>query len=201
MMFEMKNKELKVTGIALEGEVRFLLQRLERHAPDICKRSWRVSVLYERIARLAPDAGIMDERVLRSVLLQDIGFLRIGKRDLRNPRLCADHPVHGMQVLQAMVDQGLVDGEIILGHHENLDGTGYPSGLGWKELSIPSRVLWIADHLELVTGGIYSPGNMEAAIEDLYCWSDIIFDGEWVERLNEAHRAARADEADTYRQV
>ncbi len=36
-------------------------------------------------------------------------------------------------------------------HHEKLDGTGYPRGLGAEELSIPERVMAIADIFEALT--------------------------------------------------
>ena len=34
------------------------------------------------------------------------------------------------------------------GHHEKLDGTGYPKGLNYKELPIQPRIIEIADIFE-----------------------------------------------------
>ena len=37
------------------------------------------------------------------------------------------------------------------GHHEKMDGTGYPRGLRGEEMSIPARVMAIADIIEALT--------------------------------------------------
>ena len=41
--------------------------------------------------------------------------------------------------------------EIAGGHHERIDGKGYPRGLNEDELSIPARVMAIADVFEALT--------------------------------------------------
>ena len=41
--------------------------------------------------------------------------------------------------------------EIAGGHHETLDGRGYPRGLGAEQLSIPARILAIPDIFEALT--------------------------------------------------
>jgi HD-GYP domain-containing protein (c-di-GMP phosphodiesterase class II) len=37
------------------------------------------------------------------------------------------------------------------GHHEKIDGTGYPRGLRGEEMSIPARIMAIADIFEALT--------------------------------------------------
>jgi HD-GYP domain-containing protein (c-di-GMP phosphodiesterase class II) len=52
-------------------------------------------------------------------------------------------------------------------HHEKLDGTGYPRGLGADELSIPERVMAIADIFEALTAAdrpYTRPKTLSAAI-------------------------------------
>jgi HD-GYP domain-containing protein (c-di-GMP phosphodiesterase class II) len=41
--------------------------------------------------------------------------------------------------------------EIAAGHHEKLDGTGYPKGLDKSQLSLEARILAIADIFEALT--------------------------------------------------
>lgn len=45
-------------------------------------------------------------------------------------------------------------------HHEHIDGTGYPRGLTRMEMSVPARVMAIADVFEALTDGDrpYKPG-------------------------------------------
>jgi HD-GYP domain-containing protein (c-di-GMP phosphodiesterase class II) len=47
------------------------------------------------------------------------------------------------------------------GHHEKLDGTGYPSGLKAEQLSIPARIMAVADIFEALTAADrpYKPGK------------------------------------------
>lgn len=183
-MIKLKVTDSLVDRLCGEQEVRFLLGRLQRHAPEVYRRSLRMARLYEAIAGLKPEAAIADERTLRSVLLQDIGYLCIPLSGLHDPRQQVEHPSHGVKILAAMVLRDQIDPAIILHHHENLDGTGYPEGLGWKQLHQPCRVSRIVEHIELMTGGGDMPHIVVAAMEDLFCWSDVVFDREWVELLN-----------------
>lgn len=187
-MMNFKVNDSLVDRLCVEEEVRFLLGRLERHAPEVHRRSLRMARLYEAIARLKPEADIEDERTIRSVLLQDIGYLCIPLSGLNDPRQQVEHPNHGIRVLEAMIAQDRIDRRIILHHHENLDGTGYPHGLGWKQLHEPCRVSRIVEHIEFMTGGYYSASNLTSAMEDLFCWSDVVFEREWVELLNHVLR-------------
>jgi HD-GYP domain-containing protein (c-di-GMP phosphodiesterase class II) len=41
--------------------------------------------------------------------------------------------------------------EYACGHHEKMDGTGYPRGLKREQMSIPARVMAIADIFEALT--------------------------------------------------
>ena len=39
------------------------------------------------------------------------------------------------------------------GHHERMDGTGYPRGLTRDQMSVPARMMGIADIFEALTAG------------------------------------------------
>jgi len=41
--------------------------------------------------------------------------------------------------------------EYACGHHEKMDGTGYPKGLKREQMSIPARIMGIADIFEALT--------------------------------------------------
>ena len=43
--------------------------------------------------------------------------------------------------------------EIVGAHHEKMDGSGYPKGLTGDEISLPARMLVIADIFEALTAG------------------------------------------------
>lgn len=166
--------------VSRETELLFLLQRLKRHAPDIYQHSLRVASLFEQAVR-----GMnMTERELdisvRSALLHDIGYLHISPREESERE---NHPELGMKMIDHLGLSERVDREMIVSHHENLDGTGYPHGIGWNELSLNTRMLRIVDYLDNHTAGVYSPGHIHSAMEELFRWSDMLFDSELVDVL------------------
>ena len=94
----------------------------------------------------------------RAALMHDIGKLAISNRILDKPaRLTAaefarvkEHPLFTQWVLERVGcfrDLAPVAGA----HHERLDGSGYPRGLGPAELTLPMRVLAVADVYEALT--------------------------------------------------
>ncbi|MBK9610072.1 HD domain-containing phosphohydrolase [Candidatus Amarobacter glycogenicus] len=91
-------------------------------------------------------------------LLHDIG--KIGVRDtiLLKPgalspeerRLIEQHPTIGLRILEGARLPGQVL-EIVGGHHERLDGSGYPLGLSAEEISVFPRITAVADMYDALT--------------------------------------------------
>lgn len=88
----------------------------------------------------------------RAALLHDLGKLGISNTILDKPTKLTDgeiatvkaHPRLSSEILShigAFREISVLAGE----HHEKLDGTGYPSGLCGKQLSLESRLLAVAD--------------------------------------------------------
>jgi putative nucleotidyltransferase with HDIG domain len=91
-------------------------------------------------------------------LLHDIG--KIGVRDtvLLKPgpltaeerRLIEQHPTIGLQILEsAELPKEVL--AIVGGHHERLDGSGYPLGLSAEEISVFPRITAVADVYDALT--------------------------------------------------
>jgi len=94
----------------------------------------------------------------RGGLLHDIGKLGIPNEILDKPgklteeerQIIQKHPRLGARILEpisAYTDTLL----IVLQHHENYDGTGYPDGLAGEEISEHSRIYAVADRYEALT--------------------------------------------------
>ncbi|MCF2847535.1 HD-GYP domain-containing protein [Pseudoalteromonas sp. ACER1] len=92
-------------------------------------------------------------------LLHDIGQAKMPQGVLSKPSALNDNE---MQVVKKHVAQslGLVKGEkgitplmldMIVNHHERLDGTGYPRGITAEKLSRPARMMAIADVYDAMT--------------------------------------------------
>jgi HD-GYP domain-containing protein (c-di-GMP phosphodiesterase class II) len=96
--------------------------------------------------------------IRRAALLHDVGKLAISNRILDKPGKLTDeefgkireHPRISGQVLARIPGfSHLVD--LASAHHERLDGRGYPSGLRGDDLTLPMRVLAVADVYEALT--------------------------------------------------
>ena len=73
--------------------------------------------------------------------------------------------------------------EIILAHHERIDGRGYPRGLSGEDIPLLSRMISIADTYDVMTArdSYRTPVSQEAAIAELRRVSGTQLDGELVE--------------------
>jgi len=97
-------------------------------------------------------------RMRRVGLLHDIGKLALSNRILDKPgglthaefERVKEHPLFTQWVLERV--SCFADIAPIAGaHHERLDGGGYPRGLAADELTVPMRVLAVADVYEALT--------------------------------------------------
>ena len=95
------------------------------------------------------------ERLKVASLLHDLGKLAIdeailfkaGKLTKEEFEQIKKHPRWGTEVAQLVyfLDDVI---PIMIGHHENYDGTGYPNGVKGKDISLEARILSIADIYE-----------------------------------------------------
>ncbi len=69
-----------------------------------------------------------------------------------------DHPGQAVNLLYA---SGITDSawlDAVFQHHENMDGSGYPTGLRGNEISMPARILRVADlYAAKISGRYYRP--------------------------------------------
>ena len=101
-------------------------------------------------------AAVRDLR--RAARLHDIGKLAISNRILDRPGRLTDeeyanvrqHPVVTQRILERVPGFSEL-APVASAHHERLDGSGYPRGLSAGELTIPMRVLAVADVYEALT--------------------------------------------------
>jgi putative nucleotidyltransferase with HDIG domain len=120
-----------------------------------------------------------------AALLHDIGKIGISDAILNKPaRLTAEeyelmkkHPEYGWAVLRQV--PGMERASLmILHHHENYDGTGYPGGLKGEEIPIGSRIVSVIDAFDaMVSTRPYRQGMpFEEAERRLLAASNTQFD-------------------------
>lgn len=91
-------------------------------------------------------------------LLHDIGKIAIPISILEAPRRLTEdemqimkgHVVMTDQILRGVMDERIVN--VAAKHHEKLDGSGYPKGIGESELSNLERIVAVADILSALYG-------------------------------------------------
>lgn len=69
-----------------------------------------------------------------------------------------DHPGRAVDLLY---NSGITDSawlDAVFQHHENMDGSGYPTGLRGNEISLPARIMRVADlYAAKISGRYYRP--------------------------------------------
>jgi putative nucleotidyltransferase with HDIG domain len=88
----------------------------------------------------------------RAALLHDIGKLSVSNAILEKPdklntyefEVVKKHPYYTFEILKRIPGFGNLS-EIAASHHEKLDGSGYFRGYGAEQLSLPARILVVAD--------------------------------------------------------
>jgi len=98
------------------------------------------------------------------------------QRGTLNPeerKIIEDHAVHTINMLSQISFPRSMRNvtEYAAGHHEHMDGTGYPRGLTRDQLSIPARIIAIADIFEALTAPdrpYRKPGKLSWAIDIMH---------------------------------
>ncbi len=109
----------------------------------------------------------------------------------RERRDVESHPQSSIRLLRPLESAPKVH-EIILAHHERMDGEGYPRGLRGEEIPLAARILAAVDAFEALTAGrpYRDPVSDAEALAELRRASGTQFDPNVVEAL-----AAALDEA------
>lgn len=154
----------------------------------------RVSRIAGALAREMSLGEAEIERIELAGLLHDIGKIGVEDRILMKPmRLDADeqelmrrHPIYGASILEPSAAlRPLV--QIVLHHHENFDGSGYPEGLRGDGIPLGSRIIIVADAYEAMTSDrIYRKAiGHERALEQLNKYKGIQFDPKIVRAIEQ----------------
>jgi putative nucleotidyltransferase with HDIG domain len=97
--------------------------------------------------------------------IRDSVLLKPGTLTPQERALIEEHPRIGLNIVQyvELADQVL---DVVIGHHERLDGSGYPDSLEGEQISIFARIGAVADVYDaLTTARPYKPGlNVEEAV-------------------------------------
>ncbi|MFM2081139.1 MAG: hypothetical protein RLZZ219_1821 [Cyanobacteriota bacterium] len=110
--------------------------------------------------------------------IPDSVLLKPGQLDREERQLMETHVQKGVEVLNKLIgDFGMeelpdstVMRNVVAGHHECIDGSGYPLGLAGDAVALEARIIAVADVLDaLISHRPYKQAwSLEAALEELH---------------------------------
>jgi len=174
------------TGHALKA----LIVNMRRNRLKLCSGAF-VNYAVEiarRMGMTGQELGVM----AYVASIHDVGMVRIGRRLVESSSRFGDkelellrrHPEEGIEIVKPIEFMGQVY-ELILCHHERVDGTGYPRGLRGYQIPLGARILAVVDAYESMRVGrpYREPLGENEALAELRRCAGSQFDEEVVESL------------------
>ena len=159
----------------------------------------------EREQELIHTAGLLHD--IGKFIFPDSILFAASKLTKDEYEIVKRHPEQGARLVGRIDGYGPV-AEIILAHHERIDGKGYPNGLVHEQIPLAARIISVADTYDVMTSrdSYRRPVSSREAIEELRRVSDAQLDRAVVEtfvRLLEERSVTfrHADDADFEREL
>lgn len=180
-----------------ERTERALLQTIEAIALTVEKRDPYTAGHQQRVAELAVAIGTrlgLDAHRVKGLrlgaMIHDIGKVyvpteilnRPGKLDDAQFHLIRNHPLVGREIVQG-IEFPWPLAEMVVQHHERLDGSGYPHGLKGEDILLEARILAVADVVEaMASHRPYRPSlHLDEALREIEQGRGSRFDGDVVD--------------------
>lgn len=164
MLEELKAANLKIGQACqslektLGNAVETLARVVEIRDPYTAGHQFRVGQLAEALAREleCSENRIMSVRMVG--LVHDIGKISVPSEILSKPsrlkeaefKLIQEHSAVGYDILKGIDFQWPI-AEIVLQHHERMNGSGYPNGLTGPDIRLESKIIMVADVVEAIS--------------------------------------------------
>lgn len=181
--------EKKLRDVLLQT-VESLASMLEKRDPYTSGHQKKVSVLACAIAEEMGLPAEIIEGIHIAAILHDIGKISIPAEFLSKPGrlspiefdIIKTHPFNAYEMLKA-IDFPYPVAQIILQHHEKMNGSGYPYGLLGPDILLESRIITVADVVEAISSHRpYRPAlGIQYALEEITQNAGKLYDREVVE--------------------
>jgi diguanylate cyclase (GGDEF)-like protein/putative nucleotidyltransferase with HDIG domain len=173
-----------------DAVVSALAAAVEARDPYTAGHQLRVAEISQAVATELGYDDFTVKGIGLAAAIHDIGKVSIPAEILSKPgrltkaemELVKGHPEAGFQILRNTEFPWPV-AEMVLQHHERLDGSGYPAGLRSDEICMGARVIAVADVVEAMAAHRpYRPAlGIEAALATLLEGRDQLFDPDVVD--------------------
>ncbi len=138
--------------------LRVLGSAIAKRDSDTDRHNYRVTIYTVRLAEALGLSGAAIRSLIKGAMLHDVGKIGIRDAVLLKPGTLSDaefremqsHVQHGRDIVaQASWLSDAVD--VISGHHEHYDGSGYDSGRAGAEIPLGARLFAVADVFDALT--------------------------------------------------
>jgi putative nucleotidyltransferase with HDIG domain len=160
----------------MDGTIRAMALAVEIRDPYTSGHQHRVAQLAQAIAEEISLSAADVEGVYMAASIHDIGKISLPAEILSKPvklteierKMIQAHSKVGYDILKG-IDFPWPIAQIILQHHERMDGSGYPHGLGGNEILIGARIVGVADVVEtMASHRPYRPSiGLDKALEEV----------------------------------
>lgn len=167
-----------------------LLRALKESSNLLWQQSIRISKYIILIRDFINIDNLTFHRLLVSSLSSNLGMIGLSPQIQTKKTLNVDelnkyktHPIIGKQILDPLkydFKDDIIN--VVLHHHENYDGSGYPDGLKAKEIPFESRLIRIMEHFDDVSLNFFSIPDkaLEEGKKEIVSKAGIFFDPELV---------------------
>lgn len=194
---ELKASYEKIQMI-LDGTVLAMSKIVESRDPYTAGHQQQVARIAGIIAQNMSLPQDQVEAIRVSGTLHDIGKIAVPSEILTKPgrlsplekELVKTHSQNAYDILKT-IEFPYPIAQIILQHHERMDGSGYPQGLKGGNILLEARILAVADVLEAMSAHRpYRPAlGIEIAIEELVSQRNTLYDTDVVDACLRIYRA------------
>jgi len=170
---------------SLAGTIQAMSLTVETRDPYTAGHQKRVSNLARAIAQEMGLSSDTVDNIRMAGIIHDIGKISVPAELLSKPtkltememNLIRIHPQSGYDILKD-VELPYPIAEMVLQHHERLDGSGYPQGLNGDRILIESKIIAVADVVEAIaTHRPYRPARgIGTALEEIEKNKGILYD-------------------------
>jgi PAS domain S-box-containing protein len=175
---------------SLNGTIYAMSKMVETRDPYTSGHQLRVARLARALAREMDLSAGQVEGIFMAAAVHDIGKISIPEGILSKPGRLTDlelniiknHPRVGFDILKN-VEFAWPITDVVLQHHERLDGSGYPQGLSGDEIAVEARILSVADVVEAMSSHRpYRPTlGVDRALEEISAYKGVLYDPQIVD--------------------
>jgi len=175
---------------SLIGTIQALSSTVETRDPYTAGHQRKVSNLARIIAQEMGLSSDTVDTIRMAGIIHDIGKISVPAEILSKPGVLTNTEmslieVHSQTGYNILKDVGLPYpiAEIVLQHHERLDGSGYPQALKGDQILLETRIISVADVVEAISSHRpYRPGfGIDVALEEIEKNKGILYDEKVVE--------------------